>query len=86
MGLVDGADTALSSLAIRHEGLPLHGHINTDTVLATTKFGRPLTPVPRVIRLNAPCPRNPALPTLSSPDATCQPARAGAAIRLYCAQ
>jgi hypothetical protein len=41
MGLVDGADTALSSLAIRHEGLPLHGHINTDTVLATTKLDRP---------------------------------------------
>jgi hypothetical protein len=44
MGLVDGADTALSSLAIRHEGLPLHGHINVDTVLATTKLGPPARP------------------------------------------
>jgi hypothetical protein len=41
MGLVDRADAALSSLAIRHEGLPLHGHINANTLLATTELDRP---------------------------------------------
>jgi hypothetical protein len=39
--LVDGADAALSSLANRHEDLPVHGRIDADTVPETTKLGRP---------------------------------------------
>jgi hypothetical protein len=64
--LVDGADAALSSLANRHEDLPVHGRIDADTVPETTKLGRPSHLSSGYGRCRKGAPIR-ALPALSSP-------------------